>query len=58
MTTQQASTPQKHGLEAEGFRFVKRGDDFNWRHPLELKDDDIDCTEMTDAEFEAAVALG
>lgn len=42
-------------LQDQGFRFVKRGESFNWTHPSELLSTDIDCTDMTDAEFEAFV---
>jgi hypothetical protein len=41
-------------------RFIRRGKDFNWVHPLEIRPGDIDCTGMDDAEFEREVcrALG
>jgi hypothetical protein len=39
-----------------GYRFVRRGRDFKWVHPLLVEDGDLDCTNMGDVEFEAAVA--
>lgn len=44
-------------LKNSGLRFVCRGHrDFRWAHPLEMLSSDIDCTEMSDSEFEALVA--
>lgn len=44
-------------LKNNGLRFVCRGHrDFCWAHPLEMLPSDIDCTEMSDSEFEALVA--
>lgn len=43
-------------LKDNGFRFVKRGKDFKWVHPAEMRSEDIDCTDMDDAEFEAVVS--
>lgn len=45
-------------LRQAGFRFVKRGDDFKWVHPLEMRSTDVDCTDMDDAQFEAFVRAG
>lgn len=43
-------------LKDQGFRFIRRGEGvFNWVHPAELKPGDLDCTDMSDDEFEAAV---
>jgi hypothetical protein len=42
-------------LQDQGFRFTARGDKFNWRHPLDVQRGDVDCTDMTDAEFDAFV---
>lgn len=42
-------------VQEQGFRFVQRGADFIWTHPLELQACDVDCSDMTDAEFEAYV---
>jgi len=42
-------------LRDQGFRFVKRGDEFKWVHPADLQPGDTDCSDMTDAEFDALV---
>jgi hypothetical protein len=42
-------------LRDEGYRYIKRGEAFQWTHPLEVEPGDFDCTDMTDAEFEAFV---
>jgi hypothetical protein len=42
-------------LQDKGYRYIKRGDAFTWAHPLEVQPGDVDCTDMTDAEFEAFV---
>lgn len=41
-------------LQADGYRFVhrKEGNKFTWVHPLELRSDDFDCTDMSDEEFQ------
>lgn len=39
-----------------GFRFIRRGKDFNWVHPAEMRTLDIDCTDMSDEDFEREVA--
>ncbi len=43
-----------------GFLFIRRGVAFMWAHPAELQAGDVDCTRMTDDEFEREVlaALG
>lgn len=44
-------------LREQGFRFTLRVDpvtgerDWNWRHPAEVTDADMDCTDMTDDEY-------
>lgn len=46
-------------LKDVGFRFVRRQDgSFNWTHPLEVSPGDVDCTEMSDEEFERFVLEG
>lgn len=37
------------------FRFVKRNSEFRWVHRYELAATDLDCTGMTDEQFEAVV---
>lgn len=44
-------------LREQGFRFVKRLDEFKWVHPAMLEPSDTDCTDMTDDEFEQFVML-
>lgn len=45
-----------NNLRSQGYRFVQCADGcFQWRHPLEILATDIDCTNMTDAEFEQYV---
>jgi hypothetical protein len=39
----------------ENMRFIKRGTEYQWVHRLEMLPDDVDCTHMDDAEFEAYV---
>ena len=39
----------------QGFRFIRRGAEFRWTHPAEMLSTDLDCTDMTDEQFEAAV---
>lgn len=41
-------------LQEQGFRFVLRGGAGLWVHPAEMKPGDVDCTDMSDAEFDAA----
>ncbi len=47
-------------LADEGFRFTCRptpaGDVYDWRHSLEMREGDIDCTDMSETEFDAFVA--
>jgi len=43
------------GLRADGYRFVRRGVQFLWVHPLEMRAGDLDTTDMTDDEFEQVV---
>ena len=38
-------------LKDEGFRFILRGEAFNWIHPADVQPGDVDCTDMDDAEF-------
>jgi hypothetical protein len=39
-----------------GMRFVRRGpNEYRWVHPLDMRDTDTDCTDMSDAEFEMFV---
>ena len=42
-------------VPSEEMRLVARFGGFSWVHSLEMLPDDQDCTDMTDAEFEAAV---
>lgn len=42
-------------LKDEGFRFVLRSGAWVWMHPAEAKLDDVDCTDMTDSQFETLV---
>ena len=43
-------------LRAEGFRFVHRaGLGFTWMHPGTVEAGDLDCTDMSDEEFERTV---
>lgn len=43
-------------LKDEGWRYVCRGHrDFRWIHPLEMLPSYIDCTDMSDSEFQALV---
>jgi hypothetical protein len=43
-------------LRDEGFRYVHReGVGFTWLHPGTVEAGDLDCTDMSDEEFEAAV---
>ncbi len=51
----QTQHPEAAGVNANGHHFVRRGAAFNWRHPLEMREGDLDCTFMNDAEFEQAV---
>lgn len=46
---------KRAGLEADGFRFIGRNGDWQWRHPAEVQPGDIDATNMTDGQFERAV---
>ncbi len=43
------------GINANGHHYVCRGGDFRWMHPLEMLPGDIDCTFMSDEEFEQCV---
>lgn len=41
-------------LAEQGWRFIHRKgstDGFTWVHPSDLRDDDVDCTDMDDATF-------
>lgn len=38
-------------LKDERFRFVCRNDKFLWVHKAEMRDGDIDCTDMPEDEF-------
>lgn len=42
-------------LQEQGFRYVLRGAAGLWVHPANMKPGDVDCTDMDDDEFEAAV---
>lgn len=47
-------------LKDQGYRFTYRpsaepGRRFDWRHPLEFQEGDVDCTQMSDDEFQAFV---
>lgn len=43
-------------LRDQGFRFVKRGNEFKWQHPGDMQATDIDCTDMSDNDFADFVA--
>ena len=43
-------------LQQQGFRFIRRGGVFKWAHPADMSATDIDCTDMSDDQFEAFVA--
>lgn len=44
-------------LLAEGFRFIHRTSiGFTWMHPSAVKAGDLDCTDMSDEEFERTVS--
>ena len=43
-------------LKGAGFRFIERRGDFRWVSPAMMEAGDVDCTEMTDAEFEEHVS--
>lgn len=40
----------------DNMRLVWRGTGCKWVHRLEMQDGDVDCSDMTDAEFEVFVA--
>lgn len=42
-------------MEDAGYRFVQRGTDFSWRHPDQMREGDIDRTDMPDAELRELV---
>lgn len=42
-------------LQEQDFRFIKRGTEYKWCHPAELLTSDLDCTDMSDDEFEKVV---
>lgn len=49
-------------LKDKGFRFVYRlgygrefGCDYTWSHPAELQPTDVDCTDMSDDDFQLFV---
>ena len=43
-------------LRDQGFRFIKRGNEYKWSHPADVQHSDIDCTDMDDDAFAAFVA--
>ncbi len=43
-------------LKEAGFRYVERKGEFRWVSPAMLEPGDIDCTDMTDTEFEEHVS--
>lgn len=51
-----AGASQLGSLAQQGFRFVRRGTVFTWVHPADVLAADLDCTAMSDAEFESAAA--
>lgn len=42
-------------MRQEGFRLVARGNKIFWVHKNLVQPDDVDCTGMDDAQFEAQV---
>lgn len=51
-----STTAEACGTNANGHRYVRRGTEFVWLHPADMRDGDEDCSDMSDAEFEACVA--
>jgi len=44
-------------LQEQGFRLMCRGTrDFQWVHPADIQPGHLDCTDMSDTEFEQLVA--
>jgi hypothetical protein len=43
-------------LQDEGFRLVHQDGRFAWTHPAEIQDGAVDCTDMSDEEYEETVA--
>lgn len=56
MQTNQAThtTHASGSLVSQGFRFILRGVEAKYVKPHDVRDDDVDCTDMGDVEFEAA----
>lgn len=43
-------------LKDQGWRFVRHVNGrFDWKLPVDVKQDDLDCTDMSDEEFAQAV---
>jgi hypothetical protein len=53
MTT--TSTALGLTLQDQGYRFVLQDGRYDWAHPAEVGPDAIDCTDMSDDEFERVV---
>jgi hypothetical protein len=45
----------RSGLDKRYFRFIERHGDFLWVHHAEVRPDDVDCSTMTDEQFEEHV---
>lgn len=45
----------RSGLDKRYFRFIERRGDFLWVHHAEVRPDDIDCSSMSDEQFEEYV---
>lgn len=55
-TTPQTRSKPERTLQDQGFLFMRRASGvYQWVHPLEKRDDDTDCTGMSDDEFERFV---
>lgn len=42
-------------LSAQGYRFIFRDGRYLWAHALEMQPGDVDCSDMSDDEFEQFV---
>ena len=45
----------KMNLQERGYRFVWQDGFFKWCHTADIKQDAMDCTDMSDEEFDAIV---
>ena len=42
-------------IKLSGFRYIRRQGVFAWQHPADVLASDLDCTDMSDKQFEVAV---